>query len=440
VAAAAWPVAGNAPGIAAEGGEPALGPGAISGVVRNADGRPVASVDVRLLPAGLLPALPADRSELDPDEWLRISGGLRPHLRERVQHATTDERGCFLIEGLEPGSYDLLTTTTAGLRAWSSGVLVRAEETARVVLELPPPAHVFGRVDAPPATDLSELAVQLVVGDPGADCFDLATGSGMRPDFVRAPIAADGTFRFDPLPGGLYSPRVVVASWDPPTILHWHTPREGRNGWLRLQRGDNDLGILDAAASLPARIEIRVTRSGEPAPGATIVAHATSSYGVRSARTDEDGRVRIGPLPPGTYALHARCEGTPVVLPGPLVLEPGEEARLAFDVRTFPGSLRVLDAKTGELLPDQDVLLFLVPPWAGGAEQVGYCAGTCETTDGEGVVRFELAEGTYCVLPPMTAEEIFDGWVRRPPRIRWTAEGPVPAEIRLPSVRGRRRR
>jgi len=330
------------------------------------------------------------------------------------------------------------------LRASLLGARVRAEETTEASLVLPPSAIAFGRALGPEGSDFSGLAVELVYGDTVGRLHDALSGGTGVDSQVRTAIDPDGSFRFDALPPGLYRPRVIVEAHSPdPFGGAKRPPSEGENGWIRLHPGANDLGTLDAGPSVPGWVEVDVTAQGVPASGARVTAFPFHAPWSRGGRTDARGRIRIGPLQPGVYAFLVQIGSEFAVLPDLLGLEPGEEARVAFDLRRFPGSLQVRSAASGEPLANEAIWLTPAFPDMTDDQRARFGEGiyvpstrsrVYAVTDDLGTAHLVLAEGAYWVLRPVREAAFVLGtgeWADTSPRIRWTPGGPVPAAIDL---------
>lgn len=235
----------------------ALGPGfTIAGQTLDARGQPLAGVSVQALP----------RPSIDePIPWRTIS----------------DAQGRFELTSLPYGPINL--------RAIKPGYALS------VVEALAPEDSVLMVLD-----ELIDLEGAVV-----ADAELLARaqvrleGSSVWPAIER-PLAADGSFVFDRLPDGIYGVEVIVPS----------EPGGQEFASIPLENITPDLRI--SLAVVPAyRVPVRVVDPGrEPVAGARVIM-GYGSLGMlqKTAQTDAQGRVQIGPVVPGPYVVQADADG-----------------------------------------------------------------------------------------------------------------------------------
>lgn len=339
----------------------------LEGVVVDWDGAPVAGARVRgWCREEYDPALPPDRA------------------------TTADSDGRFVIEHLgEAFTLDALAEGLAcrhGLRGQlEPGSVARGLEvrmTSAVTFE--------GRVVDDTGAGVSDVRLQIDHGDEWSDADLTAVPGVQRMTAVRLATRSDvtGAFSLGPLPRQPWSPRVTADGF----LEQFAELVPDEPAWIVLDRGCWLTGTVSDA-------------SGSPVVGADVRVDAASQASAGFARTDANGRFRVGALAESEnafvlveaagFALHAR---QPVVLSRggghvDLSLEPEREL-----------AGRVLDEE-GNPLRD-------VPVRIEGDRQVVYedvnhgepttwewCAGIHRTrTDEQGRFRFgQLHEGAFRV-------------------------------------------
>ncbi|MGE5277312.1 MAG: carboxypeptidase regulatory-like domain-containing protein, partial [Acidobacteriota bacterium] len=281
--------------------------GSISGVVVAGDGRSLVSgAEVGLQDSGAPPsALAGDQT-----------------------HA--DEGGGFRFEHLKEGRYRLTARDEAGRAASTEVVLMPGQSADGVLLELSAGATLRGRVTGLRLEKLSGLTI-----------------SAYRDDYqATTKTEPDGTFVLSGVPPGAVLVSATPARWEP----------GGRSV-------SKNVEVPEGAAEVPvelafegsSRLEVRVTRRGEPLPWTDLRVHPDpmSSPGLYAMnRTDADGRAAFDGLLDGAYLLvGAPSQGArfsrPIAVSGDTSIE------IALGAGSVSGI--VTDATSGEVLSDVSV-------------------------------------------------------------------------------------
>jgi protocatechuate 3,4-dioxygenase beta subunit len=243
----------------------------IAGRVVDSDGKPLAAVEVKA-------------TERDMFSWRGDDG----------VEATTGAGGRFVLRDLAPGTrLDLMLTATGFVLETVPGVVAPPERP--LVVELTHTATVAGRVVDGFGAGIARARVE--VKDVAADAPRITRG----PTSGVATAGEDGRFVVE---GATPGTMELVAGADEfqtsePLVLEL-TPGERREG-LRL--------VLARGGSLAGRV---TGPGGEPVADATILAAPTVQAGSpfqlaprHQARSDHEGRYRIGGLPPGEVQVRA---------------------------------------------------------------------------------------------------------------------------------------
>ena len=234
----------------------------------------------------------------------------------------------------------------------------------------------------------------------------------------RAAVAADGRFRIAPLRSGTYALVLHHGSTAPQGDTWRWTSRFSVGvplGAVELPRPQVVSAEFDLTQQRRGVIHCVATVDGQPAVGWTVRAHSPSDSDPQRVRetwntTDTAGRTILELLESGDWTVglvsHDRvwCVRTAV----PETLPPGGEIHVRIDVTLHPGTLQILDAKTGAPRANE---------WIGWKD--GDQAATLET-DAQGRLELKLPAATYTIS---TRGKEF--------AVEWTNSGPVPAEIRL---------
>ena len=263
---------GTAEGAIVEMPTVALGPGhRVAGQTVDARGQPIANARVQALP--------------------------RPTLGETIPWRTrSDEEGHFEFTTLPYGPVNL----RAIKEGYALSVVDALAPEERVLMVLDELIDLEGQVVAD-ASLLERAKVRL-------------EGSSVWPA-VEAELAEDGSFLFEELPDGIYGVEVTVPPSEPGGQEYASVPLENVTPDLRV-----------SLALIPAfRVPVRVVDpEGQPVPRARV----TLGYGQlgmlqKNGETDAEGRVRVGPVVPGPYVVHADADG--FLPPSPVEIEVGPE-------------------------------------------------------------------------------------------------------------------
>ncbi|MEN8151401.1 MAG: carboxypeptidase-like regulatory domain-containing protein, partial [Planctomycetota bacterium] len=215
-----------------------------------------------------------------------------------IRNATTDAKGAFLLDQLEPGKYSL-SVNADGFANRNLSDVDAGTTDLRIVLEKG--LSISGRVLLPD-------------GSPAGNLWVSAQGGNGNSQNDRT--GEDGTFTIENLPEGVYTVRTNTGG----AFRFGGGKDEGPSLMPAIQEGvpagtkNLELRLLAGAA-----IEGRVTdESGNPIPGAMILARSigedvtTSGFG----RTDENGEFRVTGLEPGRRVAVNVSHGDYGPLPG----------------------------------------------------------------------------------------------------------------------------
>ncbi len=239
-----------------------LFPGAtLSGTVRDDAGRPVEGAVVRAEGGGLWSASPpAER---------------------------TDERGGFVMPGLEPGDY-VVVARQGGRAPGIATVVVEPEAEASVQVVVSDGGFVTGRI-----VDEAERGL---AGRVRAEAFDARGLPSFVSDLLVCDAKADGFFAFGPLPPGTLG-FGVSAPQRASRRVEASLPARGRTV---------DLGDVALEAGLAIRGRV-ADREGAGIAGATVRAQGLA--GRAEATADADGAFVVGGLKPGPCEVRATAPG-----------------------------------------------------------------------------------------------------------------------------------
>ena len=310
-----------------------LGRGGTIGGLVVAGGRPVGGAEVGLAEAG--------------DAGMRGFGG--------GQSSLTGEDGRFRFERLAPGRYSLSAT----LRSQSSSpveAVVTGDAAQEVTLTLTEGAVVHGTITGLPEGELAGITVN---------------ANGPDGYFTSTRADADATFELTGVPEGSISLRASAGDF----------VGGSRSASANVTIGP---GQADAYAEIVFeagyRVEVRVSRNGQPVPDAFVNAFPESGgRGSASARTDELGSCVLEGLQDGSYTFVANIQnGSPVretvVLSGDTTVD--------LDVPPARIAGMVVEGGTGQPLGDVTVRVE-----EGGG---GFRFGSAVTSDSAG--RFALED------------------------------------------------
>ncbi|NMO15430.1 carboxypeptidase regulatory-like domain-containing protein [Pyxidicoccus fallax] len=270
---------------------PARGDKAIRGTVVGPSGPVAGAVVVATAPRPevSLSELPCDSGEGRETKLLHIQCGttaaqlVEAAARRRgeappLARTTTDARGRFALEGLEPGEYAVWAEAVSGtgrmeeVAAGREGVEVRLEKAL----------HYQGTVrdeDGAPVVGARVTALHLE-----------------HSRYFEGMTEGNGRFRLAPLPPGQY---VLLFSRSELLPVHW------------VPRGDVEQD-LDVTMYRPRRLTGRVVRAREPVSGGVSV-QLLGERRMLSAVTDDTGRFTFDRLPLGAFTLTASHGGQDAV-------------------------------------------------------------------------------------------------------------------------------
>jgi hypothetical protein len=236
----------------------ALGPGhTVAGQTLDARGQPLANVSVQALP--------------------------RPSIGEPIPwRALSDAQGRFEFTSLPYGPINLRAIKTG----YALSVVEALSPEDSVLMILDELIDLEGSVVAD-AELLARAQVRL-------------EGSSVWPA-IEQPLAAEGGFVFERLPDGIYGVEVIVPASEPGGPEFASIPLENISPDLHISLA------LVPAYRVPVRV---VSPGGQPVEGARVIM-GYGSLGMlqKTAETDAEGRVQIGPVVPGPYVVQADADG-----------------------------------------------------------------------------------------------------------------------------------
>lgn len=252
-------------------GSVVLEPGAeIAGRVVDADGRPLAGVEVR-------------RFARDPliGRFAMGDGG-------EPSTVVTGEDGRFVLADLQAGAVvDLVLDAPGYTQETVAGVVAPTERP--LLVELLATATVSGRVVDGAGAGVAGATVQAMpdaAGSPGRRRFDGRVAVARTDD--------DGRFEIGEVAPGAV--RLVATG---------NGYRSGEANGLEVSPGERRDGIrieIERGGSLAGRV---LAPDGQPVPGAVVLVTANQLWGGFEARTDGDGRYRLVGLPEGVLQVIA---------------------------------------------------------------------------------------------------------------------------------------
>jgi hypothetical protein len=244
--------------------------------------------------------------------------------------------GSFEVPGIEPGSYLVRAAKRNGTTSQTSeGVPVQVTngDVKDVVISFRDVFVVTGNVRVEGDSKRTALSSRVMLRP--ATLVDAN---------VRAAVPkADGSFLIDPVPPGLYYTQLLPA---PPGLYIKsvkYGDREVRDSGLDLTGGQS-ASIAILLGTKPAIVGATVKLDDKPAAG-MWVALVPDQYvprgptELRTATSDQNGRVRFGSVPPGEYRLYA-----------------WEEDQYALDIdanflKPFQSNSAKVSAKEGDVIP-----------------------------------------------------------------------------------------
>jgi len=349
------------------------GPGdqPIAGTVLDAAGQPAIGAAVSARHRADLPAADKD-NDLHPGA-----------------HATTDERGAFLLEGLDPGRYEITATTDEGEIARAEGV---ASGTRDLVLRLAAGGRIRGAVHA---------------GTSGAPVAAFSVVASRKRGPLEQEVAAAATF-FD-ASGAYEITGLLPGTYAVTAVALGHAP----SATVTVTVPEGGAATADLALGRSGRLHgvVLDEETQKPLEGARIAAEGILGSGsgavplVAEATTDASGRFSLEGLAEGVRSVtataaghHGRILSGLVVAEGgdvgPVTIslaphEPGEEPRIE-----MTGIGAVLSAKGDALVIGQ-----ALP--GGGAAQAGLGPGDAIVAiDGSPVVEIGFEQAIQRIRGP----------------------------------------
>jgi hypothetical protein len=237
--------------------------------------------------------------------------------------ATSNAQGEFVKEGLLPGKYGVFvfSNDNTGMRAESTTFEVVDQDVSGVTVKLVQGASLSGVVVLEPENPaaLAKLPeVQLNAYVIGANGVNSATGS------ASSPIAANGSFLLNGLPGGLANFQLSskTSSIPPKGFVIRRIEREGvvQSRGIPIQEHEQLTGVRVVVsygtATLRGVVEIE---NGTLPPTARIYLSLNiakpgdrrESLNLRPPPVDARGRFLIEGIPAGTYEIWATVTGVP---------------------------------------------------------------------------------------------------------------------------------
>jgi hypothetical protein len=234
---------------------------------------------------------------------------VRLNTSQRPQRILSEADGKFVIEGVEPGTHELLAESIVeGAMMTHRTLTVGTRDVEDLILEL----------------DLAGSISGLVVDTTGAPVAGVYVVFNNRADdFGNDVSAADGSFTATGLAGGsdyyptVYAPGSVTMTIPPAEggtfpAVHVADGKSHVTGVRLVVVGDDDFSISG-----------KVVRGGEPVVGATIVAQGIQ--GRASAQTGADGTFVITGVASGGYEVGVSRDGRFGRLQGAVMAKAGDK-------------------------------------------------------------------------------------------------------------------
>lgn len=305
-----------------------------------ADGRDVTNADIRLakwmpdddlcsvrgrvldpseqLPAGARVQVAVSDDPLGPDRVIQERRGLTA----KTDAATADEDGRFRIANVVPGTYYLVAGAGTDFVQVASVELAVGGAADLGDLRIPVAGALEGHVADATGSPITEGWA--VAGRTPHDARTLWRDAD-NPRVTRAPLAADGSYRIDPLDPGFW---FVMTAGD-------RLP----GSEIRRVFIDGATERIDFRHAYAGRIMGRVVDTAGNAVARAAVRCEGETYSwTPSVRADDEGRYEIPELPAGTYILRASRSG---YLPGTSerVEVAGESPTASAELVLEPGGL-----------------------------------------------------------------------------------------------------
>ncbi|MBK9383798.1 MAG: carboxypeptidase regulatory-like domain-containing protein [Planctomycetes bacterium] len=408
----------------------------IAGTVVGSDGKtPIASASVMIEPYG-----EATEGE---DPMARMASRFRS-LKKDSRHATTstDERGHFAFDNLEPGTYtvrakyelkldnmlgmmDFFNSGGAGLVVVKEGINAGNKERIEdLVLALPAGAFFRGKLLAPEKADFKDVNLRL--RSAGSEEFSSEMSVSFRVD-------EEGRFEVGPLRPGPAT--LTVLLFDEEDMTSFGRIQQRELGEYVLSAGDSGEREIDVRDIWPGKVRVRVLRDQKPIEGARVTLQAVGGerrgfQRFSGERTNKEGVVDYAQVFAGALEVSVSKDSWTIRHPSTVYLSPGGTADVDLNVVLYEGTLTVVDKQGGSALSERS--FFLREPGGGMADRP-------LRTDAQGQIKLELAPGSYELVP---IDE--DGFRRRRRpgggdfqrildstgvRVEWGSSGPNPATV-----------
>ena len=250
--------------------------GKITGVVQEADGRPIANAVVDYFINPDLAKLAATPTAVVREYSMPTSVG----------GAVTDENGRFAIRALPPGKFTLRGSRSAGTSVapeYSSSYMYAIPVGSDIRIVLPGMGSLTGRLVGSDDRPVTSFNVAFAMYS-----TETKTGALTAPHPLTS---ADGTFRIDDIPAHKYSVGITASGY-----VEWRA-----DGGVIVDAGRvADLGTIRLTGGR-ARPGVVLSERGDPVPSAAItVVGVTPSNLQASLSSDEQGRFELPAMPPGT--------------------------------------------------------------------------------------------------------------------------------------------
>jgi len=363
-------------------------PTAITGMVTDEAGRPLANADM----------------------W--IPYGVPP------KTVSSSPDGAFRLE-YEPAQYpnwaSLLVIATAPGRAFGVAQCPRGREAA-VKLALGPEFRITGLVldGQRRPIERAEVRVESIEGDATYPRGYVYLGD--RPQF-RAVTDAQGRYTIGHLPKGA-SPQLTAKAKGYADFATPFGPQQAAGPVA----GSGEDYVIALQRTVP--IEGTVTHDGQPVPDVEIQATGEHPFrGDGTAKTDGKGHYRLEGVGPGLYTVSVRGQPDLVAIAREHVFLPPNGSVSGVDLALTPGGFvegRVVDADTGEGIAKAQVLVRgPAHPSYAGSPDVG-------TTDEQGNYRVRVAAGTNEVQYAGGADDYAQTYVSVPVTVKEGETAPAP--------------
>ncbi len=367
--------------------------GLVGVVVTVGDGAPVGDV--------LVQVTRGERAghDLGPNTHMMDKQGPVPSIHAKTR---TDEAGRFTFADLDPGQWTLRVNQGPWFQV--DRTLTRtASDVEPVRLAIPRGSLVRGVVQLPEGVAPQTIGIQAALeGDEGF-------GPAMGPFGVeRVQLAEDATFAIGPFPPGVWTLRFGLCG---PSSPGPQPGMEFPGSWVEFHEENVRVAGSEAAPArydlsrlVPAPLTLVLGEAGvgptevstwiwsEADPTARVKGSSGMNLSVEVGRTGNEP-MDLGAYAPGSYrlALIAKNGRWATVLPETLRFQVATPHVAEATITLEPGTLELLDAKTGEPLADVDAA------WEVGLPEKGFRRRRIKPwqTDGEGRCDLRIPNGAY---------------------------------------------